>query len=194
MIKIRSCVFETNSSAEHTVSLNPLRKNSVEDIVEEIKFTTKVTKNDIMSRMNKETNVYEIPRNMDIEFGRIETFVEKLEYLLFLCVMRHYSELDKVENSWSDVEGFTAESANEVLKANFSELIKKLSEYITNVYGIECKDIKFREKRKRGDRRYCTGEVNHQIMFDTDKENFGLDVDPFTIITTEGMFIDYQFC
>lgn len=194
MIRIRSNVFETNSSAEHTVCLNPFWRQTENAMYKDLMARIKWTAADIKKHINKKTGVYEIPRNLEFEYGKYEDFTEKLNYIIFLCVMRHRDMLVMRKNDgWGDEEGFTSTSANKVLKNEYSDFIQKLVKHINDVYGLYCTDIQFKAAEK-GEGRYCTGELNHQITFYTDERFFGLDFDPYDIITTDGLEIDYQFC
>lgn len=66
-----------------------------------------------------------------------------------------------------------------------------------DVSGIECKGIKidnYSHQREKNVTK-CFWDINHQSLYEAGEEdNCGLKEDVFTVITTIGMSIVYEFC
>lgn len=191
MRTIRKNVFETNSSSTHSVVLRP---NVLFD-----PCSRKRGKKDLLSCYENvpycpEKKMLVLKRETDFSFGTYYTFYEKLNYIVYLLLYRHAEELftDKKDWDWSDMR-FSVERGNAILDEHYHDFVKRIAEFASKRYDIDCETIGFvPERGKGGDK--CFFTFDHEVLYDSHEEDLGIHYDPFDLITTDGLAIHYEFC
>lgn len=175
MRTIRKSVFETNSSSTHSLTMWPV--NDMEDYQKKAYF----------HGLHVSDGAIELPHDLDIEFGNMVTFVEKLKYIVAIMIKSNSFELGM---DWDGA--FDCRKANRLIQEKYPEFVKKVTEYVQNVTGKPCNRISFFTKNSKDYMRSV--DLDHGVLeMSEDDNNFGLDMDPADIVIIDGIQICYEF-
>lgn len=189
MRTIRKNVFETNSSSTHSVVLRPAHLIDPIDRHRKNGKPQLFTYYDSFSYCPKKKMLV-LERMPDFHFGVIESFYDKLNYVVYLLLYRHSSELiDKWE--WDDIH-FTVTKANMVLNEHYSDFVKRIAEHASKKFGVDVQTIGFLSEPGRGGRK-CSFGLDHEVLSDSQEEDLGIHHDLYDLITTDGLAILYEF-
>lgn len=191
MITIRKNVFETNSSSEHTLVLSPIN--------DEKEFKREYDMIKLHLAHNIKDGFYVIdPDKIDgLTYGRFTEFEDKFLFVfVLLLISGRCGQKLMTERMWEN-NYFTISKANSVFTQCHKQFVKKICKWMEDVSGIECKGIKidnYSHQREKNVTK-CFWDINHQSLYEAGEEdNCGLKEDVFTVITTIGMSIVYEFC
>lgn len=191
MRTIRQNVFETNSSSEHTLVLSPVENGK--SLQKEIKAIKKHLSENIKDGMY----VIDPDRIWNLDFGEFKTFEDKFLFVFVLLLLSgECSKKLMTQRMWEN-ECFTISKANKVFPETNKDFVKKICKWMEDMSGVECRGIKIGDRFNASGKKLkrCHWDINHQSLYDAQsEENLGLKEDIFTVVTTIGMTISYEFC
>ncbi len=191
MRTIRQNVFETNSSSEHTLVLSPVENGK--SLQKEIK----AIKKHLLENIKDGMYVIDPDRIWNLNFGEFKTFEDKFLFVFVLLLLSGECGKKLMTKRMWENECFTISKANKIFPETNKDFVKKICKWMEDMSGVECRGIKIGDRLNTSGKimKQCHWDVNHQSLYDAQsEENLGLKEDIFTVITTIGMTISYEFC
>lgn len=178
---IRNSVFETNSSSTHSLSIYPI--DNPFDLSDETQY-------DSLDGLKVVNDAIVLPKNLDIEYGYMSTFREKLNYIVAILI-RMNMDIVGVDGEY---DTFDCYKANAMLLEKYPDFVKKITDYVSDVTGKPCNRISFVMKNGKSNHKGSI-TIDHGVLecADCDKDTFGLKFDLADIVITDGIWIYYEF-